>query len=54
MAKLQIDIDKNEHELYDVTTVVNGELIFMDDNYTSEAAAESAGRAAFGQWWEKR
>lgn len=54
MAKLQIEIDKNEHELYDVTTVVNGDLIFMDDNYTSEAAAEDAGRAAFEQWREKR
>lgn len=39
MAKLTIEIEENEYDLYDVIARLNDKRIFEGENYTSEEAA---------------
>ena len=46
MAKLTIEIEENEFALWDVSTYVNGELVYRGGNCTTEENAIFFGREA--------
>lgn len=54
MAKLNIEIEKNEFELYDIHATLDGKPVFEGENYTSEEAALSEARCFAGLEWRVR
>lgn len=55
LAKLNIEIEKNEFELYDCTVYWNGEVYAVNENYRAERfALEDAYLLARAAWADDR
>lgn len=54
MAKLSIEIEKNEFELYDIHATLDGKPVFEGENYTSEEVALRESRKMAWLEWSVR